>query len=156
MLDAFIWSPHARRIPSVGGRQHGTECNDLLGIDRVALMFLSRGPLFHQELWRRWLHAAHDLLPLANVQVGPSSSAQPNPAWTGGDPQHVNEAHTWQLWSLPRCAVHIALLYLISATAALRKSSSAQPSEQKVGESIDATAGAAPDAWPPDPSPLSP
>ena len=71
-----------RRIPSVGGRQYGTECNDLLGIDRVALMFLSRGPLFHQELWRRWLEAAQDLLPLANVQVGPLSSAQPSSSQT--------------------------------------------------------------------------
>jgi len=53
----------------VGGRQPGSACNDLLGIDRVALMYLSRGPLFHQELWRRWLEAAQDLLPVASIQV---------------------------------------------------------------------------------------
>jgi len=53
----------------VGGRQAGSGCNDLLGIDRVALMYLSRGPLFHQELWRRWLEAAQDLLPVASIQV---------------------------------------------------------------------------------------
>ena len=47
----------------------GSVCNDALGVDRVALMFLMRGEAYHEELWRRWLDSAAGLLPAQALQA---------------------------------------------------------------------------------------
>ncbi len=51
----------------------GSECNDLVGIDRVALMFLSLGAIPQDALWALWLEGASGLVPLQPLQVEPSS-----------------------------------------------------------------------------------
>ena len=71
--------PHAPRSDEFKGgfdyrgleirRPGGSECNDLLGVDRVALMFLSLGALPQDTLWNAWLDGASYLLPLQPLQV---------------------------------------------------------------------------------------
>lgn len=46
----------------------------VLGVDKVALMFLTKGPMHHERTWRVWLEAAAGLLPrqaLLDTQVRP-------------------------------------------------------------------------------------
>ncbi len=50
-------------------RVSGSACNDALGVDRVALMFLMRGMADHDWLWRRWLDSAAGLIPALALQV---------------------------------------------------------------------------------------
>ena len=50
-------------------RPAGSACNDALGIDRVALLFLSLGPLPHDRMWAAWLDGASGLIPLQVYQV---------------------------------------------------------------------------------------
>ena len=50
-------------------RVPGSGCNDALGVDRVALLFLMRAEAYHDELWRRWLDSAAGLLPAQALQV---------------------------------------------------------------------------------------
>lgn len=38
-------------------------CADVLGVRKIALMFLLKGPLFHGDAWRKWLQDAHDAVP---------------------------------------------------------------------------------------------
>lgn len=42
--------------------QHPDECGALLQMPKVALMFLTRGPMPHEELWNRWLASAAGLV----------------------------------------------------------------------------------------------
>ncbi len=69
-------------------RPAGSECNDLLGVDRVALMFLSLGALPQDALWTAWLEGASGLLPLQPLQVTDPDS---NPSLT------LNSTHTLAL-----------------------------------------------------------
>ncbi len=55
-------------------RPAGSECNDLLGVDRVALLFLSLGALPQDTLWTAWLEGASGLVPLQPLQVRPRSA----------------------------------------------------------------------------------
>lgn len=41
---------------------HDDQCGALLQIPKVALMFLTRGPMPHEELWNRWLASAAGLV----------------------------------------------------------------------------------------------
>lgn len=41
-----------------------------LGIGKVALMFLVKGPIQHEAAWRRWFASAGGLLPINATQVG--------------------------------------------------------------------------------------
>ena len=50
-------------------RPAGSTCNDALGIDRVALLFLSLGALPHDRMWAAWLDGASGLVPLRPFQV---------------------------------------------------------------------------------------
>ena len=52
-------------------RPAGSACNDQLGVDRVALLFLSLGRLPHDAAWAAWLEGASGLLPLQRYQVRP-------------------------------------------------------------------------------------
>lgn len=45
------------------GRQEGDPCSSSLRAPKVALMFLTRGPMHHEELWTRWLASAAGLVP---------------------------------------------------------------------------------------------
>ncbi|KAL3144019.1 hypothetical protein ABBQ32_003823 [Trebouxia sp. C0010 RCD-2024] len=42
--------------------QHPDDCGALLQMPKVALMFLTRGPMPHEELWNRWLASAAGLV----------------------------------------------------------------------------------------------
>lgn len=44
-------------------------CAQLLGFPRVALMFLTRGDMPHEQLWSDWFGDAAGQLPLQYVQV---------------------------------------------------------------------------------------
>ena len=44
-------------------------CAELLGLPRVALLFLTRGDLPHSALWAEWLGDAAGLVPLAALKV---------------------------------------------------------------------------------------
>ena len=57
------------RTPGTLPRPAGSDCNDLVGVDRVALMFLSIGALPQDALWAAWLDRASGLLPLQPLQV---------------------------------------------------------------------------------------
>ena len=50
-------------------RVPGSICNDALGVDRIALMFLMRGEAYHDVLWRRWLDSAAGLVPAQALQA---------------------------------------------------------------------------------------
>lgn len=50
--------------------QHSAECNRLLGLPRIALLFLSRGPMYHEETWAKWFAGAAGLIPKPTLQVG--------------------------------------------------------------------------------------
>ncbi len=50
-------------------RVPGSACNDALGVNRVALLFLMRGEAYHDVLWRRWLDSAAGLLPAQALQA---------------------------------------------------------------------------------------
>ena len=50
-------------------RVPGSACNDALGVDRVALMFLMKGYADHHWLWRRWLDSAAGLIPAQVLQA---------------------------------------------------------------------------------------
>lgn len=41
----------------------------MLGIPRVALLFLTRGPMHHEEMWRLWLGSAAGQLPARSAQA---------------------------------------------------------------------------------------
>lgn len=44
-------------------RHSQDECGDVLGIPRVALLFLTTGDLYHESSWRLWLRSAEGLIP---------------------------------------------------------------------------------------------
>ncbi len=50
-------------------RVSGSACNDALGVDRVALLFLTRAVMYHDQLWGRWLEDAAGLLPAQTLQA---------------------------------------------------------------------------------------
>ena len=50
-------------------RPAGSKCNDLVGIDRVALMFLSLERLPQDAVWALWLEQASGLVPVQPLQV---------------------------------------------------------------------------------------
>ena len=50
-------------------RVPGAACNDVLGIDRVALLFLTIKGMYHEAVWRRWLGDAAGLLPVQGLQA---------------------------------------------------------------------------------------
>lgn len=41
-----------------------------LGSPKVALLFLTKGPMPHEGAWRLWLSSAAGLLPVREAQVG--------------------------------------------------------------------------------------
>ena len=45
------------------------ECNALLGLPRIALLFLSRGRMYHEDAWTAWLAGVRGLLPKQFLQV---------------------------------------------------------------------------------------
>ena len=55
----------------------GSGCNDVVGIDRVALMFLSLGAIPQDALWAAWLEGASGLVPLQPLQVIPCTVIVP-------------------------------------------------------------------------------
>jgi hypothetical protein len=50
--------------------QRSNACNRLLKTPRIALLFLARGPMFHEEVWARWFAGAAGLIPKPTLQVG--------------------------------------------------------------------------------------
>ena len=44
-------------------------CAQLLGFPRIAMMFLTRGDMPHEQLWSDWFAEAAGLLPLQSVEV---------------------------------------------------------------------------------------
>ena len=46
-----------------------TACAQLGGFPRVALMFLTKGELYHEQLWTLWFADAAGLLPAQHLQV---------------------------------------------------------------------------------------
>jgi len=50
-------------------RVPGAACNDALGVDRVALLFLTIKAMYHEAVWRRWLGDATGLLPVQGLQA---------------------------------------------------------------------------------------
>ncbi|KAL4426019.1 hypothetical protein ABPG75_010035 [Micractinium tetrahymenae] len=54
-------------------------CAQALGISKVALMFLVKGPMHHEQAWRHWFASAGGLLPVNATQAavcGPGSREQ--------------------------------------------------------------------------------
>ena len=49
--------------------QRSNACNRLLKTPRIALLFLARGPMFHEEVWARWFAGAAGLIPKPTLQV---------------------------------------------------------------------------------------
>ena len=65
-----MYSPARRGAASISeGRPAHSACNDALQVDRVALLFLSRGALHHEATWDAWLAGAAGALPLQATQV---------------------------------------------------------------------------------------
>lgn len=54
----------------------------MLRLPRVALLFLTRGDLFHHETWAAWFRAARDQLPAAQLHAAACGAAAPAPAAT--------------------------------------------------------------------------
>ena len=50
-------------------RVRGAACNDALGVDRVALLFLTIKAMYHEAVWRRWLGDAGGTLPVQGLQA---------------------------------------------------------------------------------------
>ena len=56
----------------------------MLGLPRVALLFLSRGQLHHERLWAEWLADIEGMLPRQYLQVCPLCTAADSPwMWQG-------------------------------------------------------------------------
>ena len=58
-------------------RPVGSTCNDAIGIDRVALMFLSLERLPQDAVWAAWLDGASGMVPLQLYQVLPAPPVSP-------------------------------------------------------------------------------
>ncbi len=53
---------HDNRFMTQQLNQHPDQCGAMLQMPKVALMFLTRGPMPHEELWNRWLASAAGLV----------------------------------------------------------------------------------------------
>lgn len=49
--------------------QQSNECNRLLDMPRIALMFLSRGDMYHEGVWAKWFAGAKGLIPKPTLQA---------------------------------------------------------------------------------------
>eukprot|EP00887_Chlorella_sp_A99_P000994 scaffold5.g994.t1 len=58
----------AARSAAAARARPADACADALELPRVALLFLVKGPMRHEELWRRWFAYAADLVPTPFVQ----------------------------------------------------------------------------------------
>ncbi len=57
----------------VAGLDRSRSCPEQLQIPKVAMMFLTQGPMPHEELWKRWLASIAGFIPtlcLANAVCG--------------------------------------------------------------------------------------
>lgn len=59
-------------------QQHDDQCGALLQMPKVALMFLTRGPMPHEELWNRWLASAAGLVAVDCASASLCSTAPIN------------------------------------------------------------------------------
>ena len=55
--------------------QRSNACNRLLKTPRIALLFLARGPMFHEEVWARWFAGAAGLIPKPTLQARSTCTA---------------------------------------------------------------------------------
>ena len=77
-------------IPNLASKLHNhpDQCGAMLQMPKVALMFLTRGPMPHEELWNRWLASAAGLVAVdcassslcSQAPVNGSSASQPQPS----------------------------------------------------------------------------
>ena len=75
-MGAHCWAATSERIRLLAGesdgiitRVPGAACNDALGFDRVALLFLTIKGMYHEAVWRRWVGDAAGLLPVQGLRV---------------------------------------------------------------------------------------
>uniref|UniRef100_A0A1D2A9A2 Uncharacterized protein n=1 Tax=Auxenochlorella protothecoides TaxID=3075 RepID=A0A1D2A9A2_AUXPR len=61
-------SPLAVLKPASSWDERGNTCNMALELDRVALLFLTKGDLFHHQTWSAWFRSAQGMLPVSNVE----------------------------------------------------------------------------------------
>ena len=77
---------------------HADQCGALLQMPKVALMFLTRGPMPHEELWNRWLASAAGLVAVdcASASVCPhiSTNASSSDATTPPSMQALKQQCT--------------------------------------------------------------
>ena len=80
---------------------------------KVAVMFLTRGPMPHEVLWADWLRAANGLMPVeGDAQAGALASPQQCSSAAPGTP-FVHAVH--QVWGASRHHQYMILLvsYLV-------------------------------------------
>ncbi|KAK9863331.1 hypothetical protein WJX84_003503 [Apatococcus fuscideae] len=63
-----------RNQPKIGPAQPADTCAQLLQIPKVAIMFLSRGALHHEQTWKDWFTYIHGHVPVHLLQAANCSS----------------------------------------------------------------------------------
>ena len=71
---------------------HEDQCGALLQMPKVALMFLTRGPMPHEELWNRWLASAAGLVAVECASASLCSQTQSNSSRSSSNPQPSMQA----------------------------------------------------------------
>lgn len=71
---------------------HEDQCGALLQMPKVALMFLTRGPMPHEELWNRWLASAAGLVAVDCASASLCSQTQSNSSRSSSNPQPSMQA----------------------------------------------------------------
>lgn len=73
-------------------QQHDDQCGALLQMPKVALMFLTRGPMPHEELWNRWLASAAGLVAVDCASASLCSQTPTNGSSIKSNPQPSMQA----------------------------------------------------------------
>ncbi|KAL4424080.1 hypothetical protein ABPG75_001381 [Micractinium tetrahymenae] len=70
----------SRQLGEAADPAEGAECADALQIPQVAMLFLVKGPLRHEAMWRAWFERAEGLLPAQAVSNALCASEDGMPA----------------------------------------------------------------------------
>lgn len=70
----------SRQLGEAADPAEGAECADALQIPQVAMLFLVKGPLRHEAMWRAWFERAQGLLPAQAVSNALCASEDGMPA----------------------------------------------------------------------------
>ena len=68
-LAARRWGPPVVSTDFADLPRTSNGCNRLLDLPRVAMLFLSKGEMYHEEMWAQWFTGAIGLIPKPVLQV---------------------------------------------------------------------------------------